>query len=29
MTDYDPKSLEGIPETGVQRLAQNREGLYT
>ena len=29
MTDYDPKSLEGIPESGVQRLEQNRQGLYT
>jgi uncharacterized protein YbjQ (UPF0145 family) len=29
MTDYDPKSLEGIPESGVERLEQNREGLYT
>ncbi|MGN6872113.1 MAG: heavy metal-binding domain-containing protein [Solirubrobacteraceae bacterium] len=29
MTDYDPKSVEGIPESGVQRLEQNREGLYT
>ena len=29
MTDYDPKSLEGIPESGLERLEQNREGLYT
>jgi uncharacterized protein YbjQ (UPF0145 family) len=29
MTDYDPKSVEGIPESGVERLEQNREGLYT
>jgi uncharacterized protein YbjQ (UPF0145 family) len=29
MTEYDPKSVEGIPESGVQRLEQNREGLYT
>jgi uncharacterized protein YbjQ (UPF0145 family) len=29
MTDYDPKSLEGIPDSGVERLAQNRQGLYT
>ena len=29
MTDYEPKSLEGIPESGVARLEQNREGLYT
>jgi uncharacterized protein YbjQ (UPF0145 family) len=29
MTDYDPASLEGVPETGRERLAQNREGLYT
>jgi hypothetical protein len=29
MTDYDPKSVEGIPESGVQRLEQNRQGLYT
>ena len=29
MTDYDPKSLEGIPESGVERLEQNRQGLYT
>src|SRR5579884_4180869 len=29
MTDYDPKSLEGTPESGVQRLEQNRQGLYT
>ena len=29
MTDYDPKSLEGIPESGRERLEQNREGLYT
>src|SRR5438270_409921 len=29
MTDYDPKSLEGIPESGRERLEQNRQGLYT
>jgi uncharacterized protein YbjQ (UPF0145 family) len=29
VTDYDPKSLEGIPESGRERLEQNRAGLYT
>jgi hypothetical protein len=29
MTNYDPESLEGIPESGRERLEQNREGLYT
>jgi uncharacterized protein YbjQ (UPF0145 family) len=29
MTGYDPKSIEGIPEQGLERLEQNREGLYT
>ena len=31
MTDeqYDPTSLEGVPQAGVERLAQNRAGLYT
>ena len=29
MTDYDPRSLEGIPEAGRERLEQNREGLFT
>jgi uncharacterized protein YbjQ (UPF0145 family) len=29
MTEYDPKSLEGIPESGRERLEQNRAGLYT
>jgi uncharacterized protein YbjQ (UPF0145 family) len=30
MTDeYDPTSVEGIPESGRERLEQNREGLYT
>jgi hypothetical protein len=29
MTDYNPGSLEGVPPSGVDRLAQNREGLYT
>ncbi|MDQ6606258.1 MAG: heavy metal-binding domain-containing protein, partial [Actinomycetota bacterium] len=29
MTDYDPQSLEGIPESGRERLEQNRQGLYT
>jgi len=29
VTEYDPKSVEGIPESGVQRLEQNRQGLYT
>jgi Putative heavy-metal-binding len=28
-SEYDPKSLEGIPESGQERLAQNRAGLYT
>jgi uncharacterized protein YbjQ (UPF0145 family) len=27
--DYDPNSLEGIPESGRERLEQNRQGLYT
>jgi uncharacterized protein YbjQ (UPF0145 family) len=26
---YDPTSLEGVPEAGRERLAQNREGLFT
>jgi uncharacterized protein YbjQ (UPF0145 family) len=26
---YDPTSLEGVPESGRKRLAQNRQGLYT
>jgi len=31
MTDdsYDPTSLEGVPQAGRERLAQNREGLFT
>jgi uncharacterized protein YbjQ (UPF0145 family) len=29
MSDYDPSSLEGVPEAGRERLEQNREGLYT
>jgi uncharacterized protein YbjQ (UPF0145 family) len=29
MTNYDPQSLEGIPESGLERLEQNREGLFT
>jgi uncharacterized protein YbjQ (UPF0145 family) len=29
MTEYDPTSLEGVPEAGVARLAQNRRGLFT
>ncbi len=29
MTEYDPKSLEGVPESGRERLEQNRAGLYT
>ena len=29
MTEYDPKSVEGVPETGLERLEQNRAGLYT
>ena len=29
MTEYDPGSLEGVPQSGVDRLAQNRDGLYT
>src|SRR6202162_1677876 len=28
-TTYDPTSLEGVPEAGRARLAQNREGLFT
>lgn len=27
--DYDPSSMEGVPEEGRARLAQNREGLFT
>ena len=27
--EYDPTSLEGVPESGRERLEQNREGLYT
>jgi uncharacterized protein YbjQ (UPF0145 family) len=26
---YDPTSLEGVPEAGRERLAQNRQGLFT
>src|SRR5579859_2112934 len=29
MTDYDPTSVEGIPESGIERLEQNRAGLFT
>ena len=29
MTEYDPKSVSGIPASGVERLEQNRQGLYT
>jgi uncharacterized protein YbjQ (UPF0145 family) len=29
MSDYDPQSLEGIPASGLERLEQNRQGLYT
>ena len=29
LSDYDPKSVEGIPGSGVERLEQNRQGLYT
>ncbi len=28
-TTYDPSSLEGVPEAGRARLAQNRQGLFT
>jgi uncharacterized protein YbjQ (UPF0145 family) len=28
-TAYDPTSLEGVPEAGRARLAQNRQGLFT
>jgi uncharacterized protein YbjQ (UPF0145 family) len=28
-TSYDPKSLEGVPESARERLHQNREGLFT
>jgi uncharacterized protein YbjQ (UPF0145 family) len=29
VNEYEPGSLEGVPETGRERLEQNREGLYT
>jgi uncharacterized protein YbjQ (UPF0145 family) len=29
MTEYDPGSVDGVPQSGVDRLAQNRDGLYT
>ncbi|MEA2301585.1 MAG: hypothetical protein QOE44_2120 [Solirubrobacteraceae bacterium] len=29
MTEYDPSSLEGVPEAGVARLEQNKRGLFT
>ncbi len=29
MSEYEPGSLEGIPESGRERLEQNRQGLYT
>jgi uncharacterized protein YbjQ (UPF0145 family) len=28
-TRYDPTSLEGVPEAGRERLAQNKQGLFT
>ncbi len=28
-TAYDPSSLEGVPEAGRARLAQNQQGLFT
>jgi uncharacterized protein YbjQ (UPF0145 family) len=29
MSDYDPTSLEGVPEAGIARLEQNKRGLFT
>ena len=29
MSDYDPTSLEGVPEAGRERLEQNKRGLFT
>ena len=29
MPDYDPTSMEGVPEAGRARLAQNKRGLFT
>jgi uncharacterized protein YbjQ (UPF0145 family) len=29
MSDYDPTSLEGVPEAGRSRLEQNKRGLFT
>src|SRR3954465_5247025 len=29
MSDYDPTSLEGVPEAGRARLEQNKRGLFT
>jgi len=29
MSDYDPTSLEGVPQAGVARLEQNKRGLFT
>src|SRR3954454_14853478 len=29
MNEYDPASLEGVPEAGVARLEQNKRGLFT
>jgi uncharacterized protein YbjQ (UPF0145 family) len=29
MSEYNPQSLEGIPESGLERLEQNRAGLFT
>ena len=29
MSDYDPQSVQGIPESGLERLQQNQDGLFT
>ncbi len=29
MSDYDPTSVEGVPEAGIARLEQNKRGLFT
>jgi uncharacterized protein YbjQ (UPF0145 family) len=29
MSDYDPTSIEGVPEAGIARLEQNKRGLFT
>ena len=29
MSDYDPTSIEGLPEGGIARLEQNKRGLFT